>query len=177
MTREILHSDIIFARELLEARCEESGIVIRLCLRGIEPRNAKLLVESLRVGEPIAAQTAIAPCSARRHRSGYRRSHRHRRDRNPKKHWPLGLSAFPVQSHHPGHKRRRLRWYVDRAFAAGVAALGLVCLGYVLYEGYRAWPSEPDPEHSSWMNQLMLHNQGMPIPPSDNLKKLPASHL
>ncbi len=177
MTREILHSDIIFAQRLLAAGCEQSGIATRLTLRGLERQKALLLVQRLQQGEPVAPELALAPCTLRRHRSGYRRCHsRHgHHGRNHQHRLREAPLALPILSQHRPGRRHHLKWYFSRAFVAGIGTLGLVCLGYVLYVAFKAFPTQPNDEYEHYLNRAVLHEQGLHVPPSDNLKKLPGS--
>jgi hypothetical protein len=61
MTREILETDIEFARRLLEEDRLDSDIIRALGLRGIEAANSANLLTDLRAGRKIRSKMILLP--------------------------------------------------------------------------------------------------------------------
>jgi hypothetical protein len=175
MTHGIVQSDIEIAERLLEAGCEESGIIAWLCWRGVGTEQAARLVESLRKGELVTPELPLTPGTYRdisstslpRRLHGsriacrrVRLTHRPRRCHLRRKRLRLG--------------RKLMRWAAGILASAGVAW----CLGYVSYctwGGLMALREYQDPytwDHK-WEQDLNRSRAGLQYPGLGDLGSLP----
>lgn len=138
MTNRIVQSDIEIARHLMEAGCEESGIVAWLRWRGIDTGQAMRLVKSLRDGGSVTPELPIAPVAHR----GVSSPHLSRRS------WGLFSLYCRAQvgsPHHRCHRHRRTRLRLgERLFNWTAAALAILFLMACVYSVPSAsrWVSE-----------------------------------
>ena len=61
MTRDVLGSDVDYARRLIDADCTDSSIVAALVWRGVDSAKAAQLVETLRCGRRWKCSPASIP--------------------------------------------------------------------------------------------------------------------
>jgi hypothetical protein len=110
MTHRVVISDVECARRLIEAGCEESGVIATLCWRGVEEADAAGLVAALLRGEQVRLAPVVAhPSDA------------------PK----TQVSAeAPGDTFRPPHPQRKKRWHRGQSEKDGLG--WKACLGALL---------------------------------------------
>ena len=97
MTRDVQQSDFELAQKLIWAGCEDSGIIARLCYRGVDPVQAKELAEGLREGRLVKLKPSCVGSVGRR--------------KCPPQAGPIEMNHTPAKRHR--HRRRHWRKMVS----------------------------------------------------------------
>ena len=115
MIREILPSDVEFARGMINSSHSDAEILASLSLRGIEPARAAELVNDLRHGrQPIGDLSFLPP-------SGGHRVQRQARATKNKAYWEE--AASPKRSHTGKHRHAGTPWWFVLLILIFVGAL------------------------------------------------------
>jgi hypothetical protein len=121
MIREILSSDVEFAKGMLNASHSDAEILAYLTSRGLEPAKAAALLDDLRHGRKPDAQLAFVPCA----------------NSSPATNGPrlaaVGASQTPASPRSHSHRRRYKRngvpWWLII-----LVVIFILALGYALFE-------------------------------------------
>ena len=164
MTDTVLPSDIELAKRLIAAGCQESGIIVCLCWRGVGTQQASNLVHQLRQGRRL--DPLVLECST------IGRTH-HRPGRSRRGHGNSGM-CLASRRHRRRHHRPTWQRVVKRALRWSVAVAGcllvlssMVLVGHSFYRGAVKNAEDRYNRNPSWRLNVSRWQEGLPAPVSD----------
>ena len=116
MIREIVPSDVDFAKGMLNSNRSDAEILASLTLRGLEPARASQLVADLRHGRRVASDLSFLPPPGTHHGGHAKAS-----TAKSKPYWEQ--SVTPKRAHSGRHRRAATPWWLVFLIVVFVGAL------------------------------------------------------